>query len=281
MIKHSIFWNKLRFLKQMFLSLRKSNEEKALLIKNKFISTAEVVYHTKKPYFLQGRMDIDPYSSWHNPQFIKEFGGFLPTDTNNDKRKIVDTCSYDLVRRDMIILLLRTVLENEITGEIAELGVYKGETARLIHRYLPERILNLFDTFEGFAKNDISRENDQIRNSESVNHFKDTSIDSVLSLINSKNSNVRVFPGYFPESVDKELEQTTFAFVHLDADLHEPTRNGLEFFYPRVSPGGIILIHDYNAWPGCRKAVDEFFRTKREFPIAMPDKSGSALVIKI
>jgi O-methyltransferase len=264
----------------MFLSLRKSNEEKALIIKNKFISTAEVVYHTKMPYFLQGRMDIDSYSCWHNNEFIREFGGFLPKVSDNNQRKIVDTCSYDLVRRDMIILLLRTVLENEIKGEIAELGVYKGETARLIHHYLPERFLNLFDTFEGFVKNDISKENDQIRNSESVIHFKDTSIDSVLSFIDSKNSNVRVFQGYFPDSVDKKLYQTTFAFVHLDADLYEPTRNGLEFFYPRVSSGGIILIHDYNAWPGCRKAVDEFFCSKKEFPIPMPDKSGSAIVIK-
>ena len=264
----------------MLLSLRKSNEEKALQIKNKFISTAKEVYLRKSPYFLQGRMDIDPYSSWHNPEFTKEFGGFLPQAADNVRRNILDTCSYDLVRRDLIILLLRTILENEIKGEIAELGVYKGQTARLIHHYLPERILNLFDTFEGFVKNDISKENDQIRNSESVNHFKNTSIDSVLSFIDSKNSNVSVFQGYFPDSVDKKLFQTTFAFVHLDADLYEPTRNGLEFFYPRVSSGGIILIHDYNAWPGCRKAVDEFFCSKKEFPIPMPDKSGSAIVIK-
>jgi len=156
LIKNSFFWNNLRLLKQMLLSLRKSNEEKALIIKNKFISTAEVVYHTKMPYFLQGRMDIDSYSCWHNNEFIREFGGFLPKVSDNNQRKIVDTCSYDLVRRDMIILLLRTVLENEIKGEIAELGVYKGETARLIHHYLPERFLNLFDTFEGFAKKDIA-----------------------------------------------------------------------------------------------------------------------------
>ena len=70
-------------------------------------------------------MDIGPYFSWHNPEFTKEYGGFWPKTNANDKRKIVDTCSYDLVRRDMIILLLRTVLENEIEGEVAELGVYK------------------------------------------------------------------------------------------------------------------------------------------------------------
>lgn len=280
-LKNSFLWNKLRFVKQTLLSLRKSNAEKALQIRNKFISTAKEVNYRKSPYFLQGRMDIDPYSSWHNPEFTKEFGGFWPKANANDKRKIIDTCSYDLVRRDMIILLLRTILENEIQGDIAELGVYKGETAKLIHQYCPERTLNLFDTFKGFAEKDISKENEQIRNSESIENFKDTSIDYILNFIDSKNSNVRVFQGYFPDSVDKKLEQTTFAFVHLDADLFEPTKNGLEFFYPRVSSGGIILIHDYNAWPGCRKAVDEFCCSKKEVPIPMPDKSGSAIITKL
>lgn len=280
LIKNSFCWNKLRFLKQTLLSLRKGPEEIALHRKQQFVSYAEEISKSQSPYFLQGRMDIDPYSFWHNPEFINECGGFLPKAKINDKRNIIDTCSYDLVRRDMIILLLRTIIENKIKGEIAELGVYKGETAKLIHHYCPEITLNLFDTFEGFAEKDVSKENDQIRNSESVNNFKDTSVDSILRFIDPQNSNVRVYQGYFPETVNKKLEQTIFSFVHLDADLFEPTKNGLEFFYPRVSSGGIILIHDYNAWPGCRKAVDEFFCFKKEFPVPMPDKSGSTIIIK-
>lgn len=281
LIKNNYFGNKLRLLKQAFFSLIKGPDEKTLQQQQKFISDAEEVSKSKTAYFLQGRMDIDRYSYWHNPEFIKECGGFLPRARDKVKRNIIDICSHDLVRRDMIVLLLRTIVENETKGEIAELGVYKGETAKLIHHYCPERILNLFDTFEGFAENDVSKENDQIKNSESVKHFKDTSIDSVLNFIDSKNSNVRVFKGYFPETVNKKLEKTVFSFVHLDADLFVPTKNGLEFFYSRVSPGGIILIHDYNAWPGCRKAVDEFFSQKKEFPIPMPDKSGSAIIVKL
>jgi O-methyltransferase len=48
-----------------------------------------------------------------------------------------------------------------------------------------------------------------------------------------------------------------------------------------VVPGGFILAHDYNSWPGARKAVEQFFRDKPEIPIPMPDKSGSALVLKL
>jgi hypothetical protein len=47
-----------------------------------------------------------------------------------------------------------------------------------------------------------------------------------------------------------------------------------------MNTGGYILVHDYNAWIGARKAVDEFFSTRKEIPIPMPDKSGSALIQK-
>ena len=42
-------------------------------------------------------------------------------------------------------------------------------------------------------------------------------------------------------------------------DLFEPTRAALEFFYPRMSPGGIFLIHDYLWSEGIRNTVQEFF----------------------
>jgi O-methyltransferase len=69
--------------------------------------------------------------------------------------------------------------------------------------------------------------------------------------------------------------------VHLDADLYEPILEGLKFFYPRMPKHGMILVHDYNAWIGARKAVDDFFSDKPELVIPMPDKSGSALIVKI
>ena len=56
----------------------------------------------------------------------------------------------DTVRRDMLVLLLRDLIERRVPGDMAELGVYKGLTARLIHHYAPERTLHLYDTFQGF-----------------------------------------------------------------------------------------------------------------------------------
>jgi O-methyltransferase len=80
--------------------------------------------------------------------------------------------------------------------------------------------------------------------------------------------------------VTEALKSRQFAFVHLDADLYEPTLAGLRFFYPRVAPGGFLIVHDYNAWAGARKAVMDFMQDKVETVVPLPDKSGSALVVK-
>lgn len=180
----------------------------------------------------------------------------------------------------MLVLFLRTILEKNVMGDIAELGVYKGYTAKLIHHYMPERKLHLFDTFEGFTEKSVVAEKEKTDLSISGSDFADTSLDRVKEYISQKNNNVLYYKGYFPESTPENFNQLTFSFVHLDADLYEPIMAGLKFFYPRMSIRGIIVIHDYNAWPGARKAVDEFFSDKKELPIPMPDKSGSVLIVK-
>lgn len=230
------------------------------------------------PFFMQGQMDIHQKSRWHNPHFIKLTGGFFLND-DSQQRRIYDLEAWDNTRRDMLILLLRSIIERNIYGELAELGVYKGHTARLIHHYMPERNLNLFDTFEGFTDRSVKSEQGHTNSKISPLHFSDTTLDAVKCYISAQNNNVKFYKGFFPDSIPDTLESTRFAFVHLDADLYEPILNGLEYFYPKMHPGGMIIIHDYNAWPGARKAVDDFFVGKTEVPIPMPDKSGSALIV--
>jgi len=168
----------------------------------------------------------------------------------------------------------------KVEGDLAELGVYRGSSARLIHHYLPERKLYLFDTFKGFDERDVKAEaNATGRKAESV-EFSQTGVEWAMGNIAPQNDNVQAFPGYFPVSAPPFLSQRKFALVHLDADLYEPMLAGLKYFYDKVVPGGYMLAHDYNSWPGARKAVQEFFSDKPEIPIPMPDKSGSALILK-
>jgi hypothetical protein len=52
------------------------------------------------------------------------------------------------------------------------------------------------------------------------------------------------------------------AFLHLDTDFYDSTKAELEVLWPRVSPGGVVVIDDYGHWKGCGKAVDEFFGSR-------------------
>lgn len=230
-------------------------------------------------FFLQGQMDISPRSRWHSPEFVARTGGFFPAGERG-ARTISDLEPWDTTRRDMLILLLRLIVERGVPGELAELGVYRGSTARLIHHYMPERPLHLFDTFEGFSTRDVEAEKGRTAIRADAGHFGDTSVQRARAWIAPVNDNVHFHKGLFPDSIPAGFADRRFALVHLDADLYEPIRAGLTFFYPRMSPGGLIVIHDYNAWAGARQAVDEFFRDKREVPLPMPDKSGSALIMK-
>jgi len=231
-------------------------------------------------FFVQSQMDIHPKSIWHRQDFIDATGGYqIPGETTT--RPVGTLTDVDMVRRDALILLLRSVIERGVPGDFAELGVWKGHTAKLIHDYAPERPLHLFDTFSGFDEEDVAVEKNATQRREKAGLFNDTSVDGVLAHINSANDNIRVYPGRFPDSFPADLGDRDFAFVNLDVDLFEPTRAGLEVLFNRLSSGGVMVIHDFNAWQGVRRAVDEFFAERPETVIPLPDKCGSAAIVKL
>ena len=224
-------------------------------------------------------MDIHPQSLWHNPAFAGATGGFFPKDDTRE-RTIEPGSPWDSVRRDMLVLLMRDIEVRGIAGSLAELGVYKGETARLLHHYLPGRRLHLFDTFSGFDNRDAESEAHVTGATVSSGQFGDTSVEGVRRRIAPRNGNVLFHPGVFPDSSEPWVRGERFALVHLDADLHRPTLSGLEVFYPLVTAGGFIVVHDYNAWHGARQATEDFLADKAEIAVPMPDKSGSAVIVK-
>ena len=184
----------------------------------------------------------------------------------------------DKIRFYNIWLQIERIKKENVKGCFAELGVYKGETAKLIHLCEPEREFLLFDTFEGFKQSDLENESGEAAEYTTKN-FADTSLEKVKIFIKG-NSNVNYFKGYFPESVHG-LESKKFAFVNIDADLYIPIKAGLEFFYPKLSKGGVIIIHDYNPkWEGAMKAVDEFAIENNISTIPVPDSQNSIILLK-
>jgi O-methyltransferase len=187
--------------------------------------------------------------------------------------------SDDPVRHAHTGIAITRILRERIPGSFAEVGVYRGNTSRIIHSFAPDRKLYLFDTFEGFPERDLASEN----LGDLKNNFRDTNIEVVRHALNNS-PNVDIRPGYFPETAHG-LENDTFAFVMLDVDLYKPTLDGLRFFYPRVSPGAFVFIHDYstnkgNAFEGVSRAVDEFMRDVPEQIVEIPDRWGTGLFRK-
>lgn len=94
--------------------------------------------------------------------------------------------------------------------------------------------------------------------------------------------NALFYPGYFPETT-KDIPERSFAFISLDADLYAPIRAGLEYFYPRLSSGGMILLHDYNntQFRGCREAVRQYEEENQALLLVpLSDLHGTAVIIK-
>lgn len=141
-----------------------------------------------------------------------------------------------------------------VPGAAAELGVYRGSFARCLNALLPERRLYLFDSFSGFAPEEIQRE--KLGRGFAQSH-RNTAVDVVLKALPHPEQAV-IRPGLFPDSLGGLEER--FCLVSLDVDLEESTLAGLRYFYPRMNPGGYILLHDYNSpkLPGVRAAVKRF-----------------------
>ncbi len=164
-----------------------------------------------------------------------------------------------------------------ISGSFAELGVYKGDSAYILNIMDPNRKFHLFDTFEGFQQKDLDKETGKAA-TYTVHNFADTSVDSVKRKLSS--DKFIFHKGYFPETT-YGLKDGLFALVNIDVDLYNPTKAGLEYFYPRLSPGGIIIIHDYNPdWPGIMKAVDDFAQSIPNPLIQLNDTDSSVMIFK-
>ncbi len=185
------------------------------------------------------------------------------------------------IRLSALRLMIDEIKKRNIPGEMAELGVYQGELAKEMNALLPEKKLYLFDTFEGFDAKDIEVEHLYGSQRAKERDFSDTSIELVRSRLQYPEQAV-FCQGYFPESLSQLEELPKLALVSLDPDLYAPVYHGLKTFYPKLSPGGAILIHDYNSvqFPGVKKAVEKYCEEENLFVVPLMDLHGSAVLIK-
>lgn len=184
----------------------------------------------------------------------------------------------DYVRNATLELLCREL--QLVSGSIAEVGVYQGDFASLMHTNLPDRPVHLFDTFQGFDQGD--RQVDESRAYVANFHdFSNTSMELVRRRF-PDDADVRFHPGWFPKTAEDVPDAERFALVSLDADLYRPMMEGLRWFWPRMTPGGYILAHDYNnqTFAGSKHAVREFAQEVGATYCPLADWGGTAIVMK-
>ena len=156
-------------------------------------------------------------------------------------------------------------------GEMAEVGVYQGCSARIINTASGGVPLHLFDTFSGLPEPGASE------GARLSTGLYAASLVSVREFLADRR-NISIHPGLFPQTaIDCPAE--AFSFVHLDVDLKSSTLDCLDYFYPRMVPGGIILTHDYSYLDGVRDAFAEFLDGRPERLIELP--SSQAMIVKL
>lgn len=152
-----------------------------------------------------------------------------------------------------------------LDGAVAECGCAGGLSSYLLCSRLRQHDprfdgtgYEIYDSFEGLsepqAEDRAGAEADPMLGRAMKRGMFAVSLEAVQQALREF-PGIRYGAGWIPEAFPRD--ERRYRFVHVDVDLYQPTRASLEYFWPRLVAGGVIVCDDYN-WPGARQAVDEF-----------------------
>ncbi len=197
-------------------------------------------------------------------EFLEQYKHLSPANPYSQDRKFV---LREFVR-----------FTQNIPGALAECGCFEGASAWFMASELPNDPIYLFDSFEGLPP---PSDNDTPSNGKSFSWKTGdlTASEKILQKNLEDFSNITVLKGWIPERFNEVAEQP-FRFVHIDVDLFQPTLDTLDFFYPRLNCGGVIVLDDYGftTCPGAYKATTDYMHDKPENIIHLP--TGQGIIIK-
>mgnify|MGYP001184346385 FL=1 len=213
--------------------------------------------------------------------YVLNSNHFLPIKENDYDWKLNSTAfkksknkNYDFwtnVRYYSLTQLVKQVLKQKKVYDFAELGCWKGHssyiTAELIKKSKKKILFHIFDSFEGLSK---STSNDKYFNNIDTIEKKRISKQFSSSEIFIKNeilykyNFIKTYKGWIPKKFFK-VKNKKFSLVFIDLCMYKPTLASLEFFYPRLVKGGIIISNSYNsgAFPGETAAWNKYFKNKK------------------
>jgi hypothetical protein len=190
--------------------------------------------------------------------------GLRDLDILRETRKRVPLLIGDAAALQILACVRAT---RQLGGAMAEAGVLMGGTARLICEAKGDAPLHLFDVFETLqppASAESNGREAELRDHFGAVHGRRAQVEALLAPY----AGVELHPGIFPGS-SRGLEGERFAFVHVDLDLEPSTRDALDFFRPRMVPGGIIVGDDHED-PGVRGVFAGYFADRSDTLIALP-----------
>ena len=196
-----------------------------------------------------------------------------------------------LVRRWILIKSLHYINKKKIDGDNVECGIWRGGNLFLAKKVQEKYYGNIkrslygYDTFEGMPQ---PSEHDGLKANQVYTEFKNkqepwtkASLEDVLSSSRKLFSNTDDFI-FIKGKVENTLIEKSnlpekISLLRLDTDFYESTKVELDILYPLLSTKGVLIIDDYGDFPGCRKAVDEYFSDKNVLIVGI-DKSCRVII---
>ena len=189
------------------------------------------------------------------------------------------------------------VIRANIPGDVCECGVWQGGSSLIMAETLgaygeTSRIVYMYDTFSGMSEpsdKDVSLTRNQ-RAADLLAKYKKgeqiwccasyEEVQANVLLAEYPTENFRLIAGDVATTLRK-IVPAQLSILRLDTDWYESTKLELEYLFPRLSSGGILMIDDYGIWRGARDAVDEYFRdNKIEGFFHIDPESGGAMMVK-
>jgi hypothetical protein len=211
---------------------------------------------------------------WH--QSLKETYGDI---TEREWEVYLKVREFTLLSLERIVANIRAidyVLRRNIPGAVVECGIWRGGSTMAMALASVEhpRDLWMYDTFSGMTdptevdidfrgKSASIRMREDARKDRSVRGSVHcfASLEDVRANMQSTGyptEMLRFIEGPVEKTIPENLPET-IALMRIDTDWYESTRHELEHLFPRLVPGGVLIIDDYGSWKGSKKAVDEFF----------------------
>lgn len=170
-------------------------------------------------------------------------------------------------RLDNIEACISRAVADSVPGDVIETGVWRGGSAIFMRAVLAalgvaDRVVWVADSFQGVPAPDPERYPADARAKWHLSPELAVPADEVrqnFERYGLLDDQVRLLEGWFKDTLpDAPIER--LAVMRLDGDLYESTTDALTNLYPRLSPGGFVIVDDYRAIENCRRAVDDFRR---------------------